>query len=60
MPERTLERDVVVAVPNVRLSATLAVPENARGVILFAHGSGSSRHSPRNRYVARGLQDPTC
>ena len=32
------------------------VPEEARGLVLFAHGSGSSRHSPRNRYVAEILQ----
>ena len=35
----------------------LAIPAGARGTILFAHGSGSSRHSPRNRYVARVLQN---
>jgi pimeloyl-ACP methyl ester carboxylesterase len=34
------------------LDGDLVVPENAKGVVLFAHGSGSSRHSPRNRYVA--------
>lgn len=57
MNHSTLPRDVVVTVGAARLSATLAVPERARGVVLFAHGSGSSRHSPRNRYVARVLQD---
>ena len=36
--------------------ADLEVPANARGAVLFAHGSGSSRHSPRNRYVAKVLQ----
>jgi putative phosphoribosyl transferase len=35
----------------------LVVPGGARGVVLFAHGSGSSRHSPRNRFVASVLQD---
>lgn len=40
----------------VTLEGNLAVPERARGVVLFAHGSGSSRHSFRNRYVARVLQ----
>jgi len=35
--------------------ADLEVPANARGAVLFAHGSGSSRHSPRNRYVAKVL-----
>jgi dienelactone hydrolase len=38
------------------LDGDLAVPEQATGVILFAHGSGSSRHSPRNRHVAAVLQ----
>ena len=36
----------------VRLAGYLAVPEKSRGIVVFAHGSGSSRHSPRNRYVA--------
>jgi len=38
------------------LSGDLVIPEGAQGVVLFAHGSGSSRHSPRNRYVASVLQ----
>jgi dienelactone hydrolase len=38
------------------LDADLAMPDEARGVVLFAHGSGSSRHSPRNRMVAGRLQ----
>ncbi|MGH9034846.1 MAG: dienelactone hydrolase family protein [Acidimicrobiia bacterium] len=38
------------------LDADIDVPEQAQGVVLFAHGSGSSRHSPRNRYVADELQ----
>jgi putative phosphoribosyl transferase len=38
------------------LSGDLVIPERATGVVLFAHGSGSSRHSPRNRYVASVLQ----
>jgi pimeloyl-ACP methyl ester carboxylesterase len=37
------------------LEADLAMPEPAHGVVLFAHGSGSGRHSPRNRYVAGEL-----
>lgn len=37
------------------LNADVAVPPGAKGVVLFAHGSGSGRHSPRNRYVAREL-----
>lgn len=45
-----------IAVVGVELGADIVVPEAARGVVLFAHGSGSSRHSPRNRYVADQLQ----
>ncbi len=41
----------------VRLAGYLTVPEGARGIVVFVHGSGSSRHSPRNRYVAGVLND---
>jgi putative phosphoribosyl transferase len=40
---------------DVRVEGRLVVPAQALGVVLFAHGSGSSRHSPRNRYVAEVL-----
>ena len=45
----------LVSVPAglVTLDGNLTIPQDARAVVLFAHGSGSSRHSPRNRYVAR-------
>ena len=43
------EQTVHVAVGSVALEGNLWVPRGARGVVLFAHGSGSSRHSPRNR-----------
>ncbi|RKH01133.1 dienelactone hydrolase family protein [Corallococcus carmarthensis] len=46
----------VEAEPGVWLEGTLSVPEAVSGVVLFAHGSGSSRFSPRNRYVAGVLQ----
>jgi predicted alpha/beta-hydrolase family hydrolase len=39
----------------VRLGGRLTVPDGATGVVVFAHGSGSSRHSPRNRFAADGL-----
>jgi alpha-beta hydrolase superfamily lysophospholipase len=39
------------------LEGTLTLPEKARGIVLFAHGSGSSRLSPRNQHVARALED---
>ncbi len=41
----------------VRLAGYLTVPENTPGIVVFAHGSGSGRHSPRNRYVAGVLTD---
>jgi dienelactone hydrolase len=49
------ERLVHVATGPVTLEGNLTLPEGARGVVLFAHGSGSSRLSPRNRYVAQLL-----
>ena len=52
-----LERTIALAADGVSLDGTLGVPERALGVVLFAHGSGSSRFSPRNRYVARVLRD---
>lgn len=51
------ERTISVAVGAVALEGTLAVPPNATGVVLFAHGSGSSRFSPRNQFVARALRE---
>ena len=48
--------DVRIALPGAELGGFLTLPEKARGLVLFAHGSGSSRHSPRNRYVAEILQ----
>jgi dienelactone hydrolase len=48
---------VTVQVAGVELEGYLSVPTSASGVVLFAHGSGSSRHSPRNRYVADLLNE---
>jgi len=50
-------REVMIESPEVTLRAILTTPENARSVVLFAHGAGSSRHSPRNQYIAQRLQD---
>lgn len=47
--------DVVVHAGPVRLGGELTVPEGATGIVVFAHGSGSSRHSPRNRSVSTSL-----
>ncbi len=51
-----IEHVVSIAAGRVNLPGDLCIPKEARGVVLFAHGSGSSRHSPRNRLVARALQ----
>src|SRR5258706_13168471 len=50
------ERAVVIDAGGVALEGDLTVPPDARGLVMFAHGSGSSRHSFRNRYVADELQ----
>jgi dienelactone hydrolase len=50
-------QDVRVPAGEVTLEGSLNVPDAARGVVLFAHGSGSGRHSPRNHHVARVLND---
>ncbi|MEU5977015.1 phosphoribosyltransferase family protein [Streptomyces sp. NPDC047315] len=56
--DRATDREVrIPAGPAEHLAGHLTVPSGARGVVLFAHGSGSSRHSPRNRHVADGLND---
>lgn len=57
VPVSTLETPVEIAIQGARLQADLAVPDWAAAVVLFAHGSGSGRDSPRNRQVARRLQD---
>ncbi len=45
-----------IKIDNIELKAALVIPENAEKLIIFAHGSGSSRHSPRNNYIARVLR----
>ncbi len=52
---KRMERTVEIRVGDFMLAGTLAVPTDARGVVVFAHGSGSGRHSPRNRAAARVL-----
>jgi putative phosphoribosyl transferase len=51
------EQTVQVVAGRVTLEGTLAIPPDSRGAVLFAHGSGSSRHSPRNRFVAEALRE---
>jgi dienelactone hydrolase len=51
------EQPVQVRAGSVVLQGNLGLPEGASGVVLFAHGSGSGRHSPRNRFVAAKLRE---
>lgn len=53
--ERTAE--VAIPIEDGSLCGTLVIPEHAAGIVLFAHGSGSSRRSPRNEYVASVLRE---
>ena len=55
--EDQTERTIIINARAVDLEGTLGVPEKAHGAVLFAHGSGSSRFSSRNRHVARVLRD---
>ena len=58
LPEGGLrEEGLVIPVGEVQLEGDLVIPAGARGLVLFAHGSGSSRKSTRNRFVARALRD---
>jgi putative phosphoribosyl transferase len=51
------EQPIQISIGSMSLSGDLNIPDGAQGVVLFAHGSGSGRHSPRNRYVAKVLQE---
>src|SRR5207249_3643953 len=48
---------ILIPADHVQLEGDLIIPEHARGVVLFAHGSGSSRFSSRNRFVAEQLRE---
>jgi pimeloyl-ACP methyl ester carboxylesterase len=52
---RTTDRELQISIDTEAIGASLALPEAASGLVLFAHGSGSSRFSPRNRHVAQVL-----
>ena len=51
------DEEITVAAGSVRIAGHLTVPRDGRGIVVFAHGSGSSRHSPRNRQVASALHE---
>ena len=48
-------KPVQILAAGVNLNADLTIPKDAKAIVAFAHGSGSSRHSSRNRYVAKTL-----
>lgn len=56
-PVEVARREVEIDIQEATLHADLAIPQNATGIVLFAHGSGSSRLSPRNRFVATRLNE---
>ena len=56
MTAATVEWSVRIPARDARLDGDLAIPDAARGIVVFAHGSGSSRMSPRNRAVAEALR----
>ena len=53
----TTATQIQVPVGDAALDGDLVIPETAKGIVLFAHGSGSGRHSPRNRMVAETLNE---
>jgi dienelactone hydrolase len=55
-PKKRISSSVVISAGEVELQGELELPPGAPGIVVFAHGSGSSRHSPRNHFVARVLR----
>jgi dienelactone hydrolase len=54
--DRGVQDEIAIDIPGASLRGNLGAPQDPAGIVLFAHGSGSSRHSPRNRSVAEVLQ----
>lgn len=52
-----IDEKVTIPIGDAALEGSLKIPGGAKGIVLFAHGSGSSRHSPRNRYVASVIRE---
>jgi hypothetical protein len=48
-----MKTEIRIPIGDLELEGVLTIPDSALGLVIFAHGSGSSRHSPRNRHVAR-------
>ncbi len=57
MATNHLEQIVHIPIDSLKLEGSLALPRQSRGLVIFAHGSGSSRFSPRNNFVARVLRE---
>lgn len=53
----TLDKEIDIPLGRITLKARYFLPEDASGIVLFSHGSGSSRKSPRNNYAAEVLQE---
>src|SRR6266550_4525587 len=51
------DTEITIPVQDARLGGELSLSDKSSGLLLFAHGSGSSRHSPRNQFVARMLRE---
>lgn len=51
------DEEIVVPAGRASIAGHVTIPQHPKGVVVFAHGSGSSRHSPRNQYVARVLNE---
>src|SRR5436190_19001576 len=56
-PAASVREDIRIPTGKVWLGGELCVPAGAAGLVLFAHGSGSSRHSPRNQFVAEVMHE---
>lgn len=56
MPEKEIKKTIEIKINSIIIQGELTIPQNTSGLVLFAHGSGSSRFSPRNNYVAKILQ----
>lgn len=51
------QKEIEIPVDHIKLAGELTIPEEAKSIVVFVHGSGSSRHSPRNKQVAERLQE---
>ena len=56
MKKKNVNDYVEIPINEISLEGNLVIPENVKGIVVFVHGSGSSRFSPRNRFVAEKLQ----